>query len=258
MSISEAKKILNACRPHGGDATDPQVAEAMKLAAEHPGLKAWFEEQQAFDARLANALQQVTAPSDLKAEILAKNRVVISRPTSWWRPIVQDWRPRVAVAAVLVLSAVFTVSSQRTSGGFGEFRQELIDEGWAGDTHLDFESQDWMKIRQWLARQGAPSDFDLPKPLERLNLHGCRLVKMGSQQVALLCVTDGSKHLHLFVADNVEFADLPPDGAPDFEKCGLWKTAAWRQGNRTFVLSGMNFHTFVNTFRKSGRWTMSG
>ena len=27
---------------------------------------------------------------------------------------------------------------------------------------------------------------------------------------------------------------------------------------RTFVLTGMSYQSFVNTFRKAGRWTMSG
>jgi hypothetical protein len=258
MNISEAKQILRACRPHAGDAADPQMAQALALAEKNPELKRWFTEQVAFDSSMAGALKQIAAPSDLKAAILAEHQVVVRRPASWWRPVVADWRMRASVAVVVIVSIVFAVSSQRSSGQFAEFRQELIDEGWAGDSHLDFASADLLKVRQWLARKGAPANFDLPGPLENLNLHGCRLIKMGSQQVTLLCVTDGAKHLHLFVADDIQFADLPQDGAPDFEKCGLWKTAAWRQGARTFVLSGMNFHTFVNTFRKSGRWTMSG
>jgi hypothetical protein len=57
--------------------------------------------------------------------------------------------------------------------------------------------------------------------------------------------------------DRVDFVDVPPQGTPDFEKCGSWKTVSWSQGSKTYVLSGMNYLTFVKKFRKSGHWIMA-
>ena len=64
--------------------------------------------------------------------------------------------------------------------------------------------------------------------------------------------------MHLFVLDGLQLARLPAGDKPDFEKCGAWRTASWQQGDMTYVLTGMKYHTFVSKFRKAGRWTMSG
>ena len=63
---------------------------------------------------------------------------------------------------------------------------------------------------------------------------------------------------NLYVLDRPLFSDLPPVGAPDFEKCGAWKTASWRQGDKTYVLTGMSYPAFVSRFRKAGRWILAG
>ena len=74
----------------------------------------------------------------------------------------------------------------------------------------------------------------------------------------MLCLADGPRHMHLFVLEGSQLAQLPFDGKPDFEKCGVWKTASWQQGDKTYVLTGMKYQAFVSKFRKGGRWTMSG
>jgi hypothetical protein len=62
----------------------------------------------------------------------------------------------------------------------------------------------------------------------------------------------------LFVTEHRGLAALPEPGVPDFEKCGAWRTAAWRQGGRAYILSGMRYHVFVQKFRRSGRWALTG
>src|SRR6185503_8329188 len=113
-----------------------------------------------------------------------------------------------------------------------------------------FRSSNLMRVKQWLAGNGGPTAFALPAELRNHRLHGCNAIQVGGHPVAVLCLADGPRHLHLFVAEDVQFADLPRPGSPDFERCGVWKTTAWRDGDRTFVLTGMNYHSFVNTFRK--------
>ena len=76
--------------------------------------------------------------------------------------------------------------------------------------------------------------------------------------IPLLCFGHGAKHFHLFVIDHTNFPDLPATDAPDFEKCGPWTTASWRFSGSTYVLTGMKNNTFVQKFRRDGRWDMSG
>ena len=139
-------------------------------------------------------------------------------------------------------------------GPFPEFRSALIEKAWDGESHLDFESSDVIRVKQWLARQFAPADFTLPQGLRDTRLVGCRIVEADGCRVPMICLVDGARHLHLFVVEGMQFAELPLQGAPDFQKCGAWKTASWQHGDKTYVLTGMNYQTFVSKFRKSGRW----
>ena len=120
------------------------------------------------------------------------------------------------------------------------------------------ESADLGKIRRWLTRLEAPSEFTLPPAMQNMRLHGARVFESDGCKISLLCLDDGPRHLHLFVLDRAPFADLPAPGTPDFEKCGIWKTASWRQGGQTYVLTGLNTPSFVSKFRKAGRWSISG
>lgn len=251
MNSHEAKRLLEVFRPNGADEADPRFAEAMELVGRDPELARWFREQQRFDATFAASLRNVPAPADLKEFILASRKVV--RPPFW-----RDWRVRAAAAAIVFVLAVMGSALATTKPvPFSQFRSALIERAWSAESHLDFESTDVVRVKQWLARNYAPADFVLPPGLEDARLHGCRIVEVDGHRVPMICLGDGPKHLHLFVVNDVQLAQAPSEGAPDFEKCGAWKTASWLHGSTTYVLSGMSYHTFVNRFRKAGRWTTS-
>jgi len=252
MNSQEAKRLLEVYRPNGADAADPRFAEALDQVKQDPALARWFQEQRNFDATIASSLGVLSAPADLKDAILASRKIV--RPAFW-----QDWRVRAAVAAsvvaLLVAGGLFSgVSATR----FPELRQKLVEQAWSGGAHLEFESSDVTQIQHWLARHGLRADFVLPAGLRDTRLHGCRIIQEGELRVPMICMADGPKHMHLFIVQGVGLSALPPQDAPDFEKCGAWKTASWQQGDKTYVLTGMKYQTFVSKFRKSGRWSMSG
>ena len=252
MTRLEASQILETARPAGPTHDDPQVAEALRLAARDPELTGQLERQRALDTAVTAGVKSIAVPPLLLDAILAERKII--RPHFW-----QDWRTAAAAAAAIVLLlAGVGYFLQQGRAGFAEFRQELVAENWAGDPHLDYESTDLGRIRTWLARHNASSDFALPAGLEALRPHGARVFEHDNKQISLICLADGSQHLHLFVLDQPGSSNLPPEGAPDFEKCGPWKTATWRQGDKTYVLTGMNYQTFVSKFRKGGRWATSG
>ena len=252
MNSQEARRLLEVFRPSGADAGDPRFAEALEVVKRDPELARWFDEQRQFDARIAGSLQRISPPVDLRGSILAGGKVV--RPPFW-----QVWGARAAVAAAVAALAVAAgVFASGRSTRFPEFRKELVEQAWNGESHLNLESSDIAQIKQWLASHGADADFMVPVSLAETRVHGCRIVVVAGRRVPMLCLADGPKHLHLFVVNRADFAELPPQGAPDFEKCGAWKTASWRQGDKTYVLTGMKYQTFVSKFRKAGRWTLSG
>jgi hypothetical protein len=259
MNSDEARKILGVYRPGGADDNDPRVRKALAQTRRDPALAQWFARQRRFDSAIVEGVKGIEVPTDLKASLLGIRPVVVRVPVSWWRPVWSSWRARVAVAAAIVfLISIGGSFSQRGPTRFADFRREIIEENWNSPSHLEFRSSNLIRVKQWLARNGGPTGFRLPDGLDNPQLHGCGLVHVGGHPVAVLCLADGHKHLHLYVAEDMQFADLPQDGVPDFEKCGVWKTAAWRKGDRTYVLTGMNYSTFISTFRKSGRWTISG
>jgi hypothetical protein len=195
----------------------------------------------------------VAAPEDLKNAILAARKIV--KP-AFWRD--SRWRAAAAAAAVILLAMAGGMVGTARPERFPEFRAGLIEQAWDGQAHLDFESSDVQRIRLWLARHNVSADFKLPEALRGTRVVGCRVVEADGRRVPMLCLADGPKHMHLFVVEGAQFAGLPPQGTPDFEKCGGWRTTSWQHAGRTYILTGMKYQTFVSKFRKSGRWTMSG
>ncbi len=255
------KRQLETGRAGGVDRDDPEVREALAQLQRDPQLARWYADLRQFDHSVAASLQSLPVPADLRRNLLAARpgSSVIYPPASWWQPAWNGWRIRAAAAAAIVLIAATVTGalSHRQPVRFADFRKELVEESWS-QNHLAYRSANILRIRQWLAQNGGPTAFNLPTEFRHRQLQGCNLVDVGGQPVAVLCFAEGSRHLHLFVAEDVQFADLPTKGAPEFERCGLWKTASWQDGKRTFVLTGMSYSRFVTTFRKAGRWTMSG
>lgn len=251
MTLDEAKQLLEVVRPNGRDDSDPRVAEALRLAAQDPELTRMLECQRALDTTMIAGMNAIRVPAGLKPSILAGFKII--RPHFW-----QDWRTATAAAAAVVLLLAGGIHLiNQTTAGFAAFRKQLVTENWAGDPHLNLESGDLSEIRNWLMSQRAAGDFVLPEALAGARLHGARIFEYDGRKISLVCLSEGARHLHLFVLDRAPFSDLPPVGAPDFEKCGAWKTASWCQGNKTYVLTGMNYATFVSRFRKAGRWILS-
>ncbi len=253
MNREEARAILELFRPGGADMADPKFIEALRLTEDDPELGRWFEDQRRFDLKMAAIVQTaVKVPADLRASLLASPKVV--RPMRW-----RDWRVPAAVAAgfaVMATAAVLWFTPQNPK--FAHFRESLVNEAWDGNVHLEYETSDAAALRQWLAAMNLPADVTLPAGLSDARLLGCRIVEARGARVPMLCLVDGNRHLHLFVIDGLDFAQSPPHNVPDFEKCGNWKTASWRNGETTYVLTGMKMQTFFAKFRKGGRWTMSG
>ena len=271
MKRERARQLLRVFRPGGQDASDPEMAEALRSLKRDPALAEEFAEQRSFDHEVGTTVRALAdasvAPIDLKAALLAIRLPAttapalgkIIRPPFWRAPLGQDWRARAVAAAVILLLSIATVQIfHRPAPLLSDLRHDLIANDWAGDPHLDFQSSDLGAIKTWIVNQGFTDGLALPPALKELPLQGCRMVHRDGKAIPLLCFGHGTKHFHLFVIDHANFPDLPTTDAPDFEKCGPWTTASWRFSGSTYVLTGMKNNTFVQKFRRDGRWNMSG
>jgi len=251
MNSQQAKSILEVWRAGGPAASQAEVTAALRQLERDPELARWFDDQRAFDSTMTSALKEIPVPLALKESILAEN--VLVRVPFW-----QQSSARLALAAsVLLLASLAAVLIKGQAASFVDYRREVIEEAWSDAPHLDLSTSDMGQIRRWLVQQKAKGDFVVPTALRDLPVVGCRLLEWRGHKASMVCFAEGLKHTHLFVMDHVDFAGVPPQGTPDFEKCGGWKTVSWSQGGRTYVLSGMNYLTFVKKFRKSGHWIMA-
>jgi len=250
MKTADVKQILEHYRE--GDESTPEIAQALASLNSHPDLATWYKAKTRFDSQMTEAVAQVPVPKELRAAIL-KTPPVLQLPSWWRRPIALA-----AAAAVLLFAGGISIWSAHRGENFAQYKKSVIDESWGRAPHLDIETSDVAEFNKWLASIDPHATVTVPSGLNDLNLRGGRTLEWRGHRVVLLCFSQGAKHMHLFVTTDRTFAGLPPQAAPDYEKCNGWKTVSWAQGNRTYVLTGMNYLTFLKKFRHSGHWTMDG
>jgi hypothetical protein len=251
MNADTAKKTLDLYR--SGDEITSEVAEALACARTNPQLARWFAGKESFDRQLGDAVGSIPVPRDLRSSILGQRKVVFLR--RWWQ------QPVSYAAAALILGLVglagFFLSQPKQT--FAEYRKTIVDESWGRAPHLDLETSDIDEVNRWVVGMNATSGpISVPSGLKDMTLRGSRTVEWKGQHIVCLCFVQGPRHMHLFVTDEHAFVDAPRQSMPDYEKCAGWKTVSWTQGERTYVLTGMNYITFLKKFRHSGHWTMDG
>ena len=230
MNTQEAKFILQAYRPGGEDANDPQFAEALRQVKNDPELAKWFAEQLAFDSAMGRALQQVKPPDNLRENILAGGRVVPltfwSRRTVWWA---------VAASFVLLLCpGALWLNSMR----FTVYMDKMVTASAASEGHVDVKISDLGQIQAWLANRGVETNFVLPAVLSGAPATGCRILDWHGHKISMLCyMLDGSGHVDLFVAEKSDFM-FPLPGRPQFGKINGMTAASWIRNDKVYLMIG--------------------
>ena len=240
MKIQDAKFILQAYRPNGEDANDPQFAEALKLAKKDPELAKWFAEQLAFDAAASQALKELDSPPQLRDSILAGQKIIA--PSFWWkRPV--SWA--VAASLLLFLGLGGLWLNHEKSARFAGYLSEMTRASLATAGHVDAEINDPEKIRAWFASHQADATYTLPAGLRGAPAMGCRVLTWRGHKVSMLCyMLDGSHHVDLFVVDKNDLPDAPDQ--LQFVSNGV-TSASWSQDGRVYVMIGPEDEAF---FRK--------
>jgi hypothetical protein len=251
MNNSEARKILE--HYSAAEELNLPIAEAIARIDVDPVLAAWFAQTRELDQTMAGAVAAIPVPPGLKEAVLSERKII--RAEHWWnRPVFVT--AAAATIALLAVAGVYWVN--RPGKSFAEYRQSVVEESWGRAPHLDIETSDLGQLNKWLASKEPGTTVTLPSGLKDLNLHGARTLDWRGHTVVLLCLSQANKHLHLFVMNDQAFADVPRQSSPDFEKCNGWKTVSWTQGSRSYVLTGMNYFTFLKKFRHDRQWTMDG
>jgi hypothetical protein len=233
MNQQEAQLILQSYRAGGQDANDPQFREALEVAKTDPELAEWFNEELALHRTIGRKIKSVPVPPDLKAKILAQQKIVA--PTGVWCR--RKWFALAACFLLLIGSMALWVN-RPTEASLAAYQRDMTEFLSVKLDGLDFHSAEVNEIQKWLAQRGTHEDFVLPETLAALETMGCRVLDWRGNKVALICFkTPESEEYHLLVVDRKALGNIPVTSAPTFATSGAWTTATWSQGDKVYLLA---------------------
>jgi hypothetical protein len=230
MDKREAREILGL---HRADDTahDKRFAEAKELASGDPELARWWAEDQELDDAISTKLAAVAMPDDLKARLMSRATPLPLSRRSWRRPAL------LAAAAAIALAVLFGFwrGSFKSTQSLADFRDEMVSFIKLRPS-LSLETRDLTQINDFLEKSGAPSGFDIPGPLRRLQPVGCRSLRFRGEDVALICFKRGGGQIaHLFVVKRAAIRGIRAE--THFATQGDWTSAAWRKGDYVYLLA---------------------
>lgn len=238
MDNEQARFILQAYRPGGQDARDPQFREALEQVQRDPDLARWFAAEQALDSAISRKLKSAPVPSDLKSTILAGRKVIHSK--RWW-----EHRPVVALAAALAFLLVAAAYWLQTKPAAHEltvdaFRRDMVA-AFGAPHSLHVGNMNSEQVRSWLAERGGLTDFSAPAGLKNAPQIACDVLDWRGKKVTLICYvvkhSGAMKEMHLLVINQADLPGVPRVEKPQFTQIGNHATAAWSQDAKLYVLT---------------------
>lgn len=242
MTRAEAREVLLLYRPglHGG--RDPEMAQALEWVQRDSELARWFEQHCAFQTAMRESFRAIEVPADLTARLLAAPKIV--RPQAWWRR--PEWIAA-AAAAVLLLGLAAFWPQPRVPDRFANFQTRMVGTA-LREYHMDVETNDMTQLRQFLARGGAPADYEVTSGLAKLKLTGGGLLRWRSNPVSMVCFDRGDKQmLFLFVMNRSALKDPPPE-TPQVVRVNQLQTVSWTRGDKIYFLAGPDEADFVRKY----------
>jgi hypothetical protein len=236
VNREQAKEILLLYRPGTRDGDDPEVAEAIRFAEQDPELGKWFAQQKEFQSAMRAKFREIQAPERLKLALLAQQKIVQPPLQFWERPTL--WAAAAIFVALLVLVNFWLRPS--IPDRFTHYRETMVNAA-VRMYGMDLETNDPVQLRQFIARKGAPADYDLTKGLAMLQLKGGGLLRWRGNPVSMVCFDRGNgSTLFLFVMKRSGLKDPPPPSAEGavLETVDGLMTASWTRGEDTYVLAG--------------------
>lgn len=231
MEPALAKSILARWRPGPHLTDDPAIQQARAVAENDPHLGPWLDRHSRFQQDVTEALRSLPVPDDLASRILAAHR--IHRPVfRWTRPLL------VAAAAGIIAAALWIGTLGRIDSGsdYSTFRRRMVRTV-TREYRMDITTPDVTAIRSFLARNSAPSDFELPPPLARLSAVGGGTLAWQDHRTAMVCLDGGPDGmLFLFVVPEADLSRAPSPEV-EFKQVNKLATGTWSSHGHAYVLA---------------------
>jgi len=232
MNTQEAKFILSAYRPSGGDTGDAAFVDALRMAGEDPALGAWLSRSRAHDAAVAGKLREINPPQGLRAAILAGARVSGSprRSRSVW-----GWAAGLAAAAAVAFT-VYTVRTPAASpSGSAALASFAIDDmlhakhGSSGEASSALVAA--LQVEGAKMPAAASIDFD------RLRDTGCRTLNFAGHDVMEVCFARGGTEFHFYMTRRDGPVGSSVERGPSFLAQAAGAAAVWSDGRFNYALA---------------------
>lgn len=251
MNYQRIIEILETYRPGEGLESDPEIREALELAARDPELQAIREQIQEFDAAFGDALNEATVPAGLQEKILhaARLRDLSSQmdpsPAAadsflqrWLHPATFG----IAAAIIIMLALTFTFW---TDPGSHEPEIALAQDPISSVAHAlytklnpAFKSKDGAKVKDYLQSNAGFAPGVLPGNVVWDRAFACDVLEVEGHRVSIICfmAPDNSPSMHLFTFLREEFPDVPIPARPSVRRTGKSCCAQWGDAEKVHVL----------------------
>ena len=232
MTREQAQEILLLHRAGRDSATaDPEMTEAVRMAASDPELARWLEQHRAFQNDAHKQFASIEPPADLKARILAGAQTPPKKESRFSRNQI------LAIAAsivVLFALANFWFSQNREQKTFANFRSRMTEFA-LRSYEMDIVTNSGPVVRQFLASQGAPADFPLTPGLEKLPVKGGGRLSWQNQPVAMMCFAlTNNETAFMFVMDQNAVSKQPKMELAAGKNIN---SVAWTDKGKVFLLA---------------------
>lgn len=251
MNRNEAKAILVDYRSDiaDGRTESPEVRGALQMVEHDPDLAAWFERQQRFHRSMRDAFRSIDVDPAIKDAILERSKTVegvVFRLDARRLALIAC----VGIAAVVLAAVLWMGRTGGDDDGFLVFRSRMVRTV-LREYQMDIETNQVQVVRDFLAGNGAPSDFELSPGLAEVPVFGGGVLRWRGDRVAMVCLAPDNDHmLFVFVADQATFGASGPPASPAFERVNRLNTASWTSTGRVYlVVSAMRPDRFADLFK---------
>ncbi len=237
MNNTEAKFILNACRPNARDANEAAFAAALAQAKADPALGAWFAREQAHAAAVAAKLREVAPPAGLREAILAGGRVSGESLTNKRAPRAR-WVQPVWLAAAAAIAVIFTASVAlwpKRAAGEAPLTEFALNDALETSKHGGHGEMTGA-FQATLAKDTTRLAGGLPINFAALKANGCRTVNVAGHDVLEVCFKRDGHWFHCYVARVEDFPGAS-SAAPLFASTGKVEAAVWVNGAYRVVVA---------------------
>lgn len=244
MNRDEVKQILLLYRPGTADMNDPEVAEALALVQNDSELSHWFEEHCARQSALREKFRQFSPLPGLKEQIISE-QAAKARAASRREKIVGAVAAAAIVVSAIVLGFLYFPRNNMPRpipNTFAGYENQMVNLAVSG-YYMSFLTNDPAKIKDYLAKNQAPSDYALPAGLQKAALVGCTVQDWQKSKASMICFRTGKplvgqqqSDLWLFVIDCADVKNVPVLSQPQLAEVNGLMTAAWTQDDKLYLL----------------------